>query len=95
MSNSNNEIAIKWSPHLDEDFILVAKSILFYRIMSFDGSGILFPFIMVLKFILQIFFKAKNRIDHGIFISDNTDAKLIGSINCFPNQKVFSFFLKV
>lgn len=33
-NNITNEITIKWSPLIDEDFILVGNSINFYRLTS-------------------------------------------------------------
>jgi hypothetical protein len=39
MSYSNkSEIAIQWSPFFDDSFILVDSSVLFYRILNYDGS---------------------------------------------------------
>lgn len=38
-NNTKNEIAIKWSPFKDEDFILVSSNILLYSIYNYDRSS--------------------------------------------------------
>ncbi len=37
--SSKSDIYLKWSPYMDDEFILVGNSILFYKIYSYEASN--------------------------------------------------------
>jgi hypothetical protein len=42
-NSSKNDLYLKWSPYMDDEFILVGNSILFYKIYSYEAlNGINF-----------------------------------------------------
>jgi hypothetical protein len=90
--SSKSEIVIQWSPFFDDVFILVDSSVLFYRILSYDGSCEETNLTNFLGF--KFFFDnfrtdlAKNRNDTNIYLSDNSYANLFGSIDSFTKPKV-------
>ena len=93
-NSSKSDIYLKWSPYMDDEFILVGNSILFYKIFSYEPlNGIILMIEFNFKSILIYHnIKVKSRIENNIFISDNTYAKIFASINNYPNTKLVSWY---